>query len=445
MKGFFKSIYITPRGFLVMGIAAAIFCISLVFEPAFVIGKLVLALLVIGIVGETILLYAKRKPISLNRILPKALSNGDENEVVLQYRNATKQNLSLSIYEDLPDQLQLFTWRKEISISPLSTINYTYNVYPTERGEYKWFNSYVLIRTELLKLVARKVDFDLYQVIQCFPSFHQFNKLKISALVSNYSQMDGTHVRKLGQSMEFEQIKNYAVGDDFRHINWKASAKQGKLMLNQYQDERSQQVYCVIDMGRTMLQPFDNKTLLDYAINASLGLSKTIIEMKDKVGVVNFYNDKCTLVKPKGGNLQFRKVNELLYNIKGVSLDSSYETLYKFTRNQLKQRSLLVLFTYFDNTDSIERNLPYIKAMAKYHLILLVIFRNTELVNFVKEPAVDTEEIYTKTLAKEQLNQQEIMARELNKYGISTVLSEPHKLSISVINKYLEIKRRQMI
>lgn len=445
MINFFKSIYFSPRAFLIAGIAAALFCFGLLLEETILVGEVLLLLLAIGILGEIVLLYFKKNPLSLDRIVPKVLSNGDTNDITLQYRNSTNQVLKLSIYEDLPDQLQLFTWKKELKIPRLSTVNFKYEINPSERGEYEWFNNYVLLKTNLLQLVARKITFDKHDVVPCFPSFQQFNKLKISALVSNHTQMDGTHVRKLGQSMEFEQIKNYTVGDDIRHINWKASAKQGKLMLNQFQDERSQQIYCVIDMGRNMAQPFDGKALLDYAINASLGLSRTIILMKDKAGLLNFYNDNCSLVKPKSGHLQFRKVNEVLYNIKGSQLDASYELLYKFTRNQLKQRSLLVLFTFFDNPDAIKRNLPYIKAIAKYHLLLLIIFKNTELQKFVNEPAKDTEEIYTKTLAQAMLNEQEIMARELNKFGIITLISEPQNLSINVINKYLEIKRRQMI
>lgn len=442
---FLKSIYFTPRAFFIAGFAAVLFCFSLLSDVTLTIGLLLLVLLAIGLLGETILLYSKAQPLTLERQVPKVLSNGDENEITLQYRNNTSQILHLTIYEDLPDQLQLFTWKKELKISPRATSNFIYNITPTERGEYVWYNNFVLLKANLLKLVARKIVFDQHNVVPCFPSFQQFKKLKISALVSNHSQMDGTHVRKLGQSMEFEQIKNYTVGDDIRHLNWKASAKQGKLMLNQFQDEKSQEIYCVIDMGRSMLQPFDQKTLLDYAVNASLGLTRAVIEMKDKAGLLNFYNDHCSLLKPKSGNLQFRKVNEVLYNINGVELDSSYELLYKFSRNQLKQRSLMVLFANFDNAEAVKRNLPYMKAMAKYHLLLLVIFKNTELQKYVNEPAKNTEEIYSKTIAQSMLNEQEILARELNTYGIITVICEPHNLSISVINKYLQIKRRLMI
>ncbi|MFT6204496.1 MAG: hypothetical protein ACJA1O_002102, partial [Spirosomataceae bacterium] len=308
-----------------------------------------------------------------------------------------------------------------------------------------WRNSQLFLETNRFKLVTRRCVFPTDEIIPCYPSFEQFKELRISALVNSNNEANSTMIRKIGQSLEFEQIKNYVGGDDFRHINWKASAKQGKLMLNQYQEERSQDIYSVIDLGRNMQQPFNGQTLLDYSINASLALTKTVLSLKDKVGLITYSADECTVLPPRSDVNQFKKVNEKLYSISSDFQESGMEKLYRFVRYRVRQRGLFVIFSNFDTIQSLHRNLPYLRAIAKYHLVLLVIFENSELESYAEETATDVKEIYDKTMAKHLLFQKRLIAKEISKFGMQSLVTKPEMLNSDLINKYLNIKRRQML
>ncbi len=442
---FFKTFYLTPKAFVALGLCILLFCIGLVLDFSFILGQMLLFLAILAVLVETILLYSKSELIDCERILPNKLSNGDQNTVELQLRNFSIMNLTLTIYEDLPDLLQLRTWKIETNLKRLANQITHYEVRPTQRGVYSWGNTYVLCQVSQIGFVARKFTFEQAESISCYPSFEQFKKLPIKALVNNYSDITNVNVRKIGQSLEFEQIKDYVSGDNYRHINWKASAKQGRQMLNQYQEERSQDIYMVLDMGRAMKMPFEQQTLLDYAINGSVALTKAILDAKDKAGLLTFSSKNCTFLPAKSEYKQFGIVNDRLYNLETDFLESDFEKLYKFVRIKIRQRSLLIIFTNFDSINSLKRNLAYLKAIAQYHLVLVVFFENSEIVKFTNEPAKDIQEIYSKTIGKHFLSQNQLILKELVKSGIQGLITQPHLLSIQAINKYIQIKRKQMI
>ncbi|MBA4852640.1 DUF58 domain-containing protein [Emticicia sp. BO119] len=442
---FFKSFYLTPRAFFVLGICIALFCIGLVLDLSFTLGKLLLFILFLIVLIESILLYSISELISSVRILPNRLSNGDENQIELQIRNNSAIDLSLTIYEDLPDLLQLRIWKLVILLKKAISQKVIYKIKPTQRGIYTWQNTNILCSVSFLRFVARRMIFESITSVSCYPSFEQFKKLPINALTNNFSQISTTNIRKIGQSLEFEQIKDYVNGDNYRHINWKASAKQGRLMLNQYQAERSQDIYMVLDMGRSMKMPFNRQTLLDYAINGTIALTKSILDVKDKAGLITFSSKNCAYLSARSDYKQFGIINDMLYNLTTDFLESDFERLYKFVRFKVRQRSLLIIFTNFDSINSLKRNLQYLKAIAKYHLVLVVFFENSEIVELVNQPVNNLREVYSNTIGKHFLSQNELILKELVKSGIQGLISQPHLLSIEAINKYLQIKRRQMI
>lgn len=442
---FLRSFYLTNRFFVALAASVALMCFGMLFTPLFWVGKTGIFLLISGVIIECIILFWKKEPIDFKRELPTKLSNGDNNNIQFFIENKLTKNLNIKLLEDFPEQLQLHDWSKEFELQPRQKQRLHYTVNPVTRGEYNWQSSQLYLETTRFRFVARRCIFPTDETVSCYPSFEQFKELQISALVNRYNEANSTMIRKIGQSLEFEQIKNYVGGDDFRHINWKASAKQGKLMLNQYQEERSQDIYSVIDLGRNMQQPFNNQTLLDYSINASLALTKTVLSVKDKVGLITYSADECTVLPPRSDVNQFKKVNEKLYNISSDFQESSMERLYRFVRYRVRQRGLFVIFSNFDTIQSLHRNLSYLRAIAKYHLVLLVVFENSELESYAKETATDVKDIYNKTMAKHLLFQKRLIAKEIGKYGIQSLVTKPEKLSIDLINSYLNIKKRQIL
>ena len=439
-----KSFYLTRNTFIWLGLCVVLFSFGLINNTFFILGKLLFFLLWIAVVIETVLIFQTKKAFDIDRKLPNKLSNGDPNLVIIKIKNHTKYDFQARVIEELPVLLQVRKWEREIVLKKEDKTEIKYFVEPKERGLYEWNDIHLFVQLKAYSLVSRKEKFDLTQEIACYPSFDQFVNLPIKAMVNNLESNEKV-VRKIGQSLEFEQIKDYSSGDDYRHINWKASAKRGNLMVNQYQDERSQDIYCAIDLGRTMKMPFNHQTLLDYAINGCLALSKTIIQMNDRAGLLGFSYNKTEFLPAKKDLKQFGKINDMLYNISTAFKESDFETLYKIVRINIKHRSLIVLFTNFDSVNAMHRSLQYLKALNRHHLLLVVFFENSEIADIVDEQALDIKEIYNKTIGHNMLMQNRLIVRELGKHGIKALLSKPEELSLNTINQYLDIKKKRLL
>jgi uncharacterized protein (DUF58 family) len=240
--------------------------------------------------------------------------------------------------------------------------------------------------------------------------------------------------------MEFEQIRDYVQGDDFRTINWKATARRTHLMVNQYQDEKSQQVYSLIDMGRTMEMPFNGLSLLDYAINTSLVISNIAMYKQDKAGLVTFSKNIHHILPAERNKIQMYRIMEALYRQKTNFSESDFEKLYTTIKRKIKQRSLLLLYTNFEWEVSLSRQMHFLRQLNNSHLLIVIFFKNTEIKKLVNEKSHSINDIYVKTIAEKLMYEKRLIVRELKKYGIQSILTEPENLSVNTINKYLELK-----
>jgi len=273
----------------------------------------------------------------------------------------------------------------------------------------------------------------------------QLRKYNLLAISNNLNQYGIKKVRKLGHTMEFEQIKEYVLGDDLRTINWKATAKKNQLMVNQFQDEKSQPVYSVIDKGRMMKMPFDGLTLLDYAINAALVISNVALKKHDKAGIFTFSKKLENMVVAERRTSQMNLILESLYNVRTDYYESDFSRLYADVKRNITQRSLVLLYTNFDTLDALHRQLPYLKGIAKNHLLVIIFFKNTELNSLITERAQTVQQAYDKVIAEKFAYEKRLIVSELKKYGIYSILTTPENLTIDTINKYLEIKARGLL
>jgi uncharacterized protein (DUF58 family) len=432
-----KKVYYAGYG------VAALFVLSFFLPPLQTIALFLLLAIVIVILVDTILLYQKRG-ISAERILSGRLSNGDENKVVIELQNEYGYKVSCVVIEELPQQFQERNWKREVVLDSAGTTELVYYVKPLERGEYH-FGHINLYATGPLQIVKRRFILGDEQTVKVYPSYIQMRRYQLMAIANRLNETGVRRMRKLGHSMEFEQIKEYVRGDDYRTINWKATARKGDLMINNFTDERSQQIYCLINKGRVMKMPFEGMTLLDYAINASLVLSSVALQKQDKAGVIAFGQNIDAFLPADKKPTQINSILESLYKQETNFLEPDLEKLFSVVRNRITQRSLLVLFTNFESFDSLERVLPSLKRLAHYHLLTVILFDNTELKTLMESRSSTIEDIYIKTIAEKYRYEKGLIVKELQKNGIIAVLSTPQNLTINVLNKYLELKTRQSI
>lgn len=252
-------------------------------------------------------------------------------------------------------------------------------------------------------------------------------------------------IRKVGNHTEFEQIKDYVSGDDFRLINWRATARTSRLMVNVYQDERSQQVFNIIDKGRVMQQAFRGMTYLDYAINASLVLSYIAMRKEDKAGVVTFSDHFEDFVPASRRTGHMQNILEMLYRQQTRFAESDYSALVAEVNQHITKRSLLILYTNFANRISMERQLPYLLQLNRRHRLLVVFFEDHEVKDYLATRSDSDEECYRHVVAEQFAYEQRLIVSSLKQRGILALLTTPEALSVDVLNKYLEIKTRELL
>ena len=421
-----------------------VFVLSYFVPPMFNIATIILLLLAIAVAIDTLLLYIKQKGLYAERITPERYSNSDENKVELILHNYYPFPVHANIIDELPVQFQQRNWLMKTRIEPGEKARLEYSLRPTARGEYEFGNINLYAHSPLM-LVKKRYTFPAEQTVKVYPSYIQMRRYQLLAISNQLQQVGVKRLRKLGHSMEFEQIKEYVRGDDYRTINWKATASKGDFMVNNYTDERSQQIYCMINKGRVMKMPFAGMSLLDYAINSSLVLSNVALVKQDKAGLITFAENLDTFLQADKKPTQMNLLLEALYKQRTQYLEPDFEKLFSIIRNRITHRSLLVLFTNFESLESLARELPSLKRMAKYHLLLVVFFENTEVKSLIDSKVVTIEDMYIKTIAEKFAFEKRLMVKELQKNGIVSILTTPENLTVNTVNKYLELKNRASI
>lgn len=438
------TFYLTNMVYYAIFGAAALFMVSYIAPVFFTVAGIVLLSVAISVLVDFYLLYRNKNGMEAGRILANRLSNGDDNKICIRLQNNYDHKISITIIDELPFQLQERHWERKLEMESGAATLLEYFIRPQQRGEYNFGNINVYVDGPIA-LVRRRFIFRQEITVKVYPSYIQMRKYQLKAIGMHLPEQGVKRMRRLGHSMEFEQIKEYVMGDDYRTLNWKATARQGNFMVNTFTDERSQQIYCIINKGRVMKMPFDGMTLLDYAINASLVLLNVALQKQDKAGLITFAQNLDAFIPADKKPAQINQILETLYKQTTNFLEPDFEKLFSVIRNRITQRSLLILFTNFESFESLERELPSLKRLAHYHLLIIVFFENTELKELIETRAAKTEDIYTKTIAEKYRYEKQRIAKELQKNGIVSVLSTPQKLTVNSLNKYLELKNRQSI
>lgn len=439
-----RSIYLMPNLFIAIGVIVSMFIVGS-FNTLFLqLAKFGLMVLAISFAMEVFVLFKVKNGINAERNVPDRLSSGDKNFIYIKLLNKYSFRVNINLIDDLPVQFQIRDKNFKIAVPSNESRTVKYHIKPTERGSYTFGNLNVFVST-VLNLVQKKYVIKAEKEIAVYPSYIQVKKYAFLA-ISNNLQNDGMKkIRKVGHNYEFDQIREFVLGDDYRSINWKATAKMNQIMVNQYQDEKSQNVVVLINKGRVMKMPFEEMTLLDHSINSALVMLNIAYQKDDYAGLLTFNKDIDTVISPSPDRRQMKYIQDALYNETTNFTEPNYEKLFTQIRHSIKKRSLIFLYTNFESMISLKRELPSLQSIAKYHRLIVIFFKNTELDHIIRTDSESIEQIYIKTIATKFQYEKELIAKELHKYGIDSVLTYPKNLTINSINKYLEIKAKLLM
>lgn len=439
-----KNLYINTRFFFTLIGVGILYVLAFFFPVLMWVAHIALLICFLAAMVDFLLLFNQKNALQVQRILPEKLSNGDENFVKIDIKNNYSFTIATKIIDEIPFQFQKRDFLIEKQIVSGANTFFQYSLEPKERGEYH-FGGLNVYASSPLGFISKRFIFQKDAMLPSYPSFIHLRKYELMAIQSEFLLGGIKRVRKLGHTMEFEQIKEYVPGDDIRTINWKATSKTSRLMVNQFQDEKSQRIFMLIDKGRTMKMPFNGLSLLDYSINATMALSHIILRKGDRAGMMTFSKKAENKIAADNKSGQLKKISEALYNIKTDFFESDFNRLYQDVKYSINQRSLILLFTNFETLDGLNRQLKYLRGIAKNHLLVVVFFKNSELQTLINKNPENMQEIYDEIIAEKFEFEKKLIIQELRKYGIYTVYTLPENLNIDVINKYLEIKARGIL
>lgn len=432
--------YIAHRFYYIVTVIILVVALGFAVPPLYTIGRAFLLLLVIAVLIDIALLWSRRG-VNAYRTLSPRFSNGDDNPVIIRLES----NYPFAVRAEVIDEVPFVFQRRDIlfraDLRKQGDTTITYALRPTERGIYGFGRVRVFVGTAL-GLVQRRFTCCEPKDVKVYPSYLMLRQYELLAMSNNLTEMGIKRIRRIGHNTDFEQIKDYIVGDDYRTINWRATARRHQLMVNVYQEERAQQVFSVIDKGRMMQQTFNGMTLLDYAINASLVLSYVTINKQDKAGLITFADRFETFVRPSRQSGHMQTLQEALYAEHTEFGETDYSALLAGLSRHVTRRSLLILYTSFTSMAALRRQLSYLRQLALRHRLLVVFFEDEELRTFANTPARKTEDTYQRVIAEKFAYEQHLIVQTLRQYGIQALLTTPDNLSVDVINKYLEMKSR---
>jgi uncharacterized protein (DUF58 family) len=438
------SIQPRPRFYRLFALIAGVLAISFSFEWLWIPAQIILASAIAICAGDMLMLLIQPLRIPTTRNVAAILSLGNEQQISISLKNTSNSQLFAEIIDELPFQLQKRDLEFRAELPPGKKITLHYKIRPTLRGSYQFGNVNIFARTKL-GLFSRHIISKNEQTVAVYPSIIDMKQIELSAFSSTMHSSGIRKIRRIGHSYAFEQIKEYINGDEFRSINWKATGRRGKLMVNQYEEERSQQIFSVIDQSRVMQLPFNGLTLLDYSVNAALAISNIALRKHDKAGLMQFSSKTSSIIPAERSRTQMKRLLESLYSVKVADSEPNYELLYTRIRSGISQRSLLFLYTNFESAYALERALPLLRRINKAHLLVVIFFENTEVARITNNDVRSLEEIYVQTIARKHIGVKLQLAQTLRQHGIQTVYTRPEDLSVQVVNKYLELKSRGML
>lgn len=439
-----KNIYPENRLYLVFAVIASFFVFSYYFKPLYYLslGAFWLALAFLCI--DLLMLFKEQHGIRVSRRCASRFSNGATNAIIYSLRSDFPFTINLKVFDETPVQFQIRKYLSGFRLKAHEETSFTLHLIPVERGEYFFGDLHVFIQSPV-SLFTRRIIIEAGKTVKVYPAFSRLREYELMTFSKLKSAYGIKKIRRIGHSMEFDQIKDYVEGDDVRTINWKATARRQQVMLNTYQDEKSQNIYSVIDTGRVMQMSFEGMTLLDYAINATLAISHITMKKDDKAGVLTFGPTQAIHLPTSRMNRQMPMILEFLYRIQTNFAESDFEKLYIQIQSHIRQHSLIFLFTNFESVQTLYRQLPFLRKINKTHRLVVIFFENTGISAFLKRDIKDIKGVYQQIIAGQFKREKMLIVNTLQRYGIQSILTPPALLSIQVINKYLELKSRNII
>ena len=440
--------FLKKRFFIILFAIAAISAFGVVVNALYGVAIALLCLFVVASVADIVMLLLLR--IEGGRVIASKLDLGEANDYSVSFKIMRGWIVSACLIDELPTEfIKMQGDRLPFSNKEKSSFNCQTFIMPSYRGHFLLGRS--LVFASCFGLLERRIILQTEgQTVDVYPAFSRLRE-KDEQVRSRQTYSTGNHKRQVpANKTEFRDIREYVTGDDIRTVNWKASARTGHIMVNEYEDERSQHVINVIDCGTAMQRTFNSLSLQDHAINASLLVSYSALEREsDCVGVCSYGPKGIRFLPPRAGKAQFNSIMQQLYALDTEYGESDTEQLCLMIDRNVKRRSLIFLYTEIPTISVLERQLQFFKRISTRNCLVIVNCLDRELEGMAERHIEGKQKGRThslcveSTLAKDMVNQKQLIADTLQQNGIYCLSIHPESLSFGILSKYIELKAKR--
>lgn len=380
----------------------------------------------------------------VSRRVDTRLSLGADNPVFVTVHNRSRLPTRLWLRDEPPEAFTLERRVLEGEVKPRGTWEGVYHVHPRRRGDYS-FGDFNLRWQGSLKLLIRQGRVEIPESVRVYPNLRDIRRYDLLLRRNRLQELGLRQSRRFGEGTEFERLREYLPDDEFRSIDWKATARRHRPITIEYQTERSQNVIPVIDVGRMMQSPVGQMAKLDFVINAALLLAYVVVGKGDKVGLMTFADGVRQFIPPRQGRGQFYHLLEALYAVEAQAVEADYQRALTTLALKQRKRALVVIFTDLSGGVSVKTLIKNVAVLSQRNLPLVVTISDPDVHGAARRIPYDTLSVYQRAAAMQLLDEREVVLESLRRQGVLTLDVPADRLSMAVINRYLELKGRMLL
>ena len=381
----------------------------------------------------------------IEREMEERFAMGAHNHVTVRVANRARRPVTLRIKDEYPPEMELVDPREvQMIIAAGRSREWRYDLLPTARGKYSFGEIQVRFQSKY-GLIWKQLSYPASSDVKVYPDIREARKNELYAHRNRRPELGLRRMRVRGQGREFESLREFVVGDEIRHISWPATARRGKVITRQYTIERSQNVVVLLDTGRLMTARIGKLSKLDHAINATLSIAYVAASGGDNVGLLAFSRRVISYLPPRKGRDQVKQIMEALYSLEPQMIEPSYARSFNFFNANCQRRSLVVILTDLVDRDASAELLEHTSKLMPRHLPLIVTIGDTDLRELVRARPTSSAEVYRQSVAEGVLRQREEALSRIHHLGGLALDVPAGRLSIELVNKYLEVKERGLL
>jgi uncharacterized protein (DUF58 family) len=384
------------------------------------------------------------KSFAVERETMRVASIQKSHKVTLHISNLRRIRRTAWVRDDIPQEFTVDPKQFVLRLGPRSRTTVHFDLKASRRGKFVLPKVHVRVRS-LLGFWQRFLEYPVENAIHVYPDMKQLSEFAILARTNRLSLMGVRRTRKIGTENEFERLRDYTLDDNYKYMDWRATARRSKLTVKDFQTSHSQRLIFLLDCGRLMTNEANGLSLLDHSLNAALMLSYVALRQGDSVGMVCFADRILSYVPPKGGLTQMNQLLHASFDRFPEVVESRYDDAFLHLASHCKKRSLVVLITNIIDEVNSHQVQSYLGTLVGKHLPLGVLLRDHQLFSAADAPHTGDPSLFRSAAAAEILSWRHQVLRDLEHKGVLALDVFPEDMTAPLVNSYLQIKARHLL